>query len=283
MRQTFRPSLEALEARWVPTVTASIKNGVAYFVGDKANDLVQLVASVDGDTGDNLITATYTSNKNGSTTSTTINLTDTPLTGAWVLLNNGNDTFIFQNFVGTGFDLASNFDLAVGLGDGNNSADIAMTANVTGGALVNLNVAGGKGRDNLAVNFFGNIDEGSTVTARVDGGKGNDTITINHNGVVQGNASFLVIGGGDNDVIQTSFYAVAPGTEGATGNIDVAITGSKQKNRLSLLAAADEGASVNAFLKVYANKDDIVRITDGVFVYGAKGKNVTKVAFDSFA
>lgn len=280
MRSNFRPTLETLESRWVPTVTASITNGVAYFKGDSGNDTVNIVASTDADTGDYLLTATYNTNNKGSTTSVTINLTETPLTGAWVQLNKGNDNFTFDNT--NGFDISQSFSLAVGLGDGNNKANILMDKNITGdGTLVDLNVATGNGRDTINVEFFGNIDEGATIKARLDGGKGNDTITVQHDGVVQGSVNFLVYGGGGLDLVHTSFYAEAPADAGATGSVNVAITGSKDKNTLVLLASQAQDASVNASLKIYGFSTDTAYYTDGVFVYGLKSKNAHKIDFNT--
>lgn len=264
MRGCFKPTLDILEDRTVPTVTLGFTNGIAVFTGNGQNDSLTIEASIDN--GDRIMTATY-NGKNGITTNV-INLETTALAGISVSLGSGKDKFTFTDL--NAFDLEQSFKVWVDLGSGNDTAIVQSNTNITGeGTVVNLDIYGRDGQDDINVQFAGNLAAGAALSTVIDGGNQNDTIFLAQSGLSEGNANFWLVGGQGDDSIRSSFFAAAPDEEGATGNLKVTVEGGSGYNSLTLLAGQNETASLNTNLKILSTSKDGVYFTDGVFISGA--------------
>lgn len=289
MRTKFKPSIEMLEDRTVPTVSLAFSNGYAVFTGNNQEDVVRIIASTDSETGDPILTATY--NGNGGTRTVAINLFETPILGAKVSLGGRGDVFRFDNR--DGFDIDQSFNLYVDMGSGNDAAVALMAQDIVGDeTVVNLKMLGGSGKDWLNVQMTGDIGEGATVNVDLQGGSHDDTIIVSQVGVVEGVINFLANGGSGRDEVKASFFAVAPEFEeeitansaGGRTNVNVSLQGGAHRDTITLLVAADEGATFDANLGIVGSHDDVAYRTPltGVLVYGIKAKNIFSQNFHSY-
>lgn len=269
MRTNYKPTLDRLEDRTVPAVALSISaNGYAVFTGDNRNDWVKIDAILDLDTGDRLLAAQW-NGKNGVTNNAVLNLDENFVAGAVVNLKGGNDYFRFRN-LDSGFDIEQDFGLWVDMGNGNDTALVGMNQDIVGeGTLVTLNMQGGSGRDTFNVQFAGNLGADAGISGLVDGGAHDDNILVAQAGIVSGNIGFQINGSHGNDTIRSSFFAATPDDEeDPTGSVVVNVDGGSGYNSSTILAAADEGALVDAVLNIYASSRDGVYFTPGVGING---------------
>lgn len=283
MRTNYKPVFDSLEDRTVPAVTLSFSaTGYAVFTGDNSNDWVKVDASIDGGSGDRILTAQW-NGKKGVTQTAVLDLDQTPINGAVVKLNGGNDIFRFRN-LDDGFAVEQSFGLWVDMGNGNDTVIVAQNQNIVGeGTVATVNIQGGSGLDTINVQFAGNLLEGATLTGTIDGGAHDDNILVAQAGIVQGTVALNIFGSHGNDTIRSSFFAADPEVDEFEGTVRVNVDGGSGLNSLTLLASSGDTAFVDAALNIYANSKDGVYFTPGVGIHGpVKASNWHPFPYFSF-
>ena len=205
-KRSFRPSVEALESREVPTVSAftvASNPGVLFVVGDSGANNVQILQNDNANTirviGDGQ-TRTFTSTE---ITTITVALDGPTVNGIPAAATNGNDTVVYRLDGGSNFRFAKM--VGIDLGNGTNSATVDLQNNGQGGQAtieapvtilirslgsvgpINFNHLPGSKVDNVVVNL-GAIDEDAAAVVDINLGIGDDVATVNQTGTMCENA-----------------------------------------------------------------------------------------------
>jgi len=186
---TFVPSLEALESRWCPVVSASALRGTLTVLGDAAANSINLQDNANG---------TVVLRADGAAPRTFTGISRIVLDG-----RDGNDTIDYF-FVNNPEETPESRVLQLGGGNGDDRLTVTISnpevrtlldVTVTGGAgndtlgvqigtagalpsaspEIRLTVSGGIGNDTISAGL-NNLDERSTVSATVNGDAGNDAV-----------------------------------------------------------------------------------------------------------
>lgn len=147
-KHSFKPSMEGLEARWCPSATVGLQNGILTITGDDNANIVQIVQ-----------------NDNQNKLTVIADGVQTDFASDQVLkvvanLKGGDDLLTYQ--LGGGSDFKKAKDIQIDLGAGNDRANLDFASNGAGGQAeieknLNINVLGQAGNDQLDA-FFGKVE-----------------------------------------------------------------------------------------------------------------------------
>jgi len=266
MRSTsFKPRLEVLEDRQVPTVTTSFNaaTGALTISGDKRANLIDIVSDGAGSitvTGDGVTTGPFFG-----------------ITSLNVKAGSGNDRITYTS-PGDVFNGGA-FNVNIDMGGGSDTfiADLGATS-FNNGTTANFNVKGSSGADNVRITGFNGgvvVDATSTLNLNIAGNGGRDFIDTNFTGELDGTFNYNVTGGSGKDNIRAIFNSLDD-TDAVAGRLNIKVKGgSGSDNYVIILNESAPGAGlVTANARVDGGSKDNAFITPGVVVKGVKAKNI---------
>jgi hypothetical protein len=219
----FRPQLESLNDRIVPSVTWSVNAGVLTITGTQGADTVDIQ-----DDGTNL-----TVTADGET----LNLpTDGSVTDVVLHLGAGADVVTYTL---TG-DLAAGTTrkLDACLGNGDDTFTATLNGNLLDGSSLDVKARGMNGQDNLSfAAAASNVAAGASLAVTLNGGNGKDTINASYAGQLLGDFTFSADGGNGKDVIAGNLTFDA----GSTGTVDAQVLGKNAPDTLTLMVVDNSG------------------------------------------
>jgi hypothetical protein len=265
----FRPRVESLEERAVPTVIS--------YHEDLTNNVAIITAN---DAADNIV---ITDPGNGSATVSGPGITgvkpiDAQIRTIRVITNGGADS-VRYDLTGT---TARSMKLDVDLGSGNDTflADL-HGKNIDNFTTLNLKVQGGWGSDSLTVDAYGTSDDrvhvryGSILRMELLGGSdfdpfdGADTINVDYRGDMDGYLIFKAVGGQGHDNIDAllTLSAGSGGRVKGDGNSAARMEGGQGADNLDFRVRDYSGGSAGVSAVVDGGADwdyDTVRHTTNV-------------------
>jgi hypothetical protein len=223
----FRPQLESLNDRIVPSVTWTVDAGVLTITGTQGADTVDIQ-----DDGTNL---TVTADGETLDLSSAGTVTDVVLH-----LQAGNDT-VSYTLAG---DLAAGAarTLDVSLGNGQDTFTATLNGNVLDGATLDVKVQGGNGKDNLSFAAAAtDVAAGASVSVDLSGGNGKDVVDATYAGQLLGDFTFSADGNNGKDEVSGDLTFAA----GSTGTVDATVEGHNGKDDLTLMVTDNSGDDNN--------------------------------------
>lgn len=221
---SFKPAVNVLEGRELPSATISVAGGKMEITGDNAANAVVIRDDGSGNVSATVITgssqASRTASKinqivihtQGGDDSVSFQLTKNMLTALDldIDLGAGNDRAAIDLYRGlsgvpldisldggAGYDSAqvqfgainnSNVHLNASLGQGSDTMNVVFFNGVSGTSTVDANIAGASGADRIDCNVMGKIDAGSTLNLHIANAMdANDRLVLRYRGELDGN------------------------------------------------------------------------------------------------
>jgi len=235
-RHQFRPAVESLVERIVPTLTITQRGTTVIVQGDDRNNAVIIKDSGGIQTGSVVIEADFQSL-----------VTVGPVQTIKVFTGNGDDQVLYNltdNLTGT-FTRKVHIDLGAGTID-------RFRGDLEGGTLkgsgLDLRVLGGLGIDQMQVDSSAgvNTSAGSSLKVNLNGGADADRISINYVGLVDGTSNFIADGGDWYDRIRMKLEI-----GNSTGVVKAAGIGGNDNDFIDLFVRfASEGSTPSHSLKI---------------------------------
>jgi hypothetical protein len=285
----FRPQVEALESRWCPSASITVSGHTMIIKGDALAD--QIIIRDDGDGGVKASVVSAAGKVTGS---------GSAITNVVVYGGKGADMVDFA-LTNT---LATNLDLDVHLGAGNNQANLNF-ADGARGSKVSVDVDGsagsdqvsaslgdvsnshvtftgclGRGPDSYNLTMKGDVTGGSDVGVRINGGRGNDALHVNATGLDIGADSKVGVeldGGDGAEDIGLKYDGVLKGTltaklNGGKGADAIVGNITAEAGSTGTLNAVEHGGKGNDSLTL--NVFDLGQLADlDAVIYGGPGKD----------
>jgi hypothetical protein len=215
----FRPQLEALTDRVVPSCTWVENGNVLTITGSQRADDIEIT-----DDG-----TTLTITCDGDPVPVSANVTDIVIHAG-----NGNDTV---NYTLTPGATAVTRTLDVRLGNGDDTFTGTVTGNLADGSALDVTAHGCNGKDTMSFADSGDVGAGAKLSVALCGGNGKDAIDTNFAGVLLGDLTWDVRGGNGKDELSTNMTFNA----GSTGTVDAKELGWNAPDTLTMLVTDNSG------------------------------------------
>jgi hypothetical protein len=204
-RNRFRPCLECLEDRRVPSCTITQTGGTLLIDGSKGRNFIGIKDNGTGKAHDITV-------KCGNGTEFISGLD--PVTLIVVRTGRGADTIDYA-LMG---DVSSALTVSVQGGPGRDTFNGHLNGHqLLSGADYTFNISGGRGADDVDFTADENVHiaSGASLTVNEEGGRGRDHLSASYNGKMEGTLSFDLGGGRGANVLNSSIVLQA----GSTGTV----------------------------------------------------------------
>jgi hypothetical protein len=292
----FRPQLEALESRWCPSASITVSGHTMIIKGDALADQITIRDDGDGGVSASIVSAAGKVTGSGSA-----------ITHVEVYAGKGSDMVDFA-LTNT---LATNLDLDVHLGAGNDQANLNFAdgikgshvkVDVDGGAgndqvsaqlgnvtdsYVQLTGCLGRGADSFNLGFKGDVTGDSDVGIHVNGGKGNDSLHVNAAGLDIGAHSKVAVelnGGYGADNLGLTYDGVlkgkltvklngGPGNDTIVGNLTAEVGSTGTLNAVEHAGTGHNNLTLN--VNDNSNPGGKSKLADlDAVMYGEEGRDI---------
>jgi hypothetical protein len=215
----FRPRLEALEERCVPTCTVSENAGVLLIIGDNnANTIV--INDNGGGTAGNL---------NVACDNTVYNSVGV-ITGIRVRDRGGNDTVTYT--LSRNLSSGQSRKVLIDMGTGQDKVTVNLNAALSSNSHLEVDTKGGTGNDKVVVNSAATVAANAFLTLNLSAGGNFNLIRVAHTALVTGqlNVNASVSG------LYEHISAVLMPAPGSTGLVTANVFGGPGNDALRLIA-----------------------------------------------
>jgi hypothetical protein len=215
----FRPRLEALEERWVPTCTISENAGVLLIIGDDTANQIAINDNGGGAAGNVAVAC-------DNTVLTSVGV----ITGIRVRSRGGNDTVSYT--LARTLSSGQSRRVTIDMGTGQDNVKASLNGALSSNSRFQLNVKGGTGHDRVVVASASTIPANAFLILNLSAGGDFNVIRVSHTAQLTGQ---LIVNASVSGRYERINATLTPAS-GSTGLVSASVQGGPGNDALRLIA-----------------------------------------------